>query len=225
MCVLLDCIQAYCFGPQGACAPRCCALSTIPQIRSCLNPGTGSGNGGGGGGGGVTAAPPPSNTDCSSMMGLLSSCEKATPSFTQLSPAAQATCLCLDDTGHYDPASDDTFDDVASACYDWARTSNTAWAATVSNGGALGFCTTYAAALAASVTSSAAGLGVSSTASSSRAPGSVSITSSPIPGASESAGGVPSSSTKSSKAPGHLAVTPFSHFAAVVFSVYCMLLV
>jgi hypothetical protein len=78
----------------------------------------------------------PNAAGCSFAAYGLTFCASATPSFTGLSYASQAQCLCYDNSGNFIP---DAFDDAISSCYNYAVTADPTDAPDISS--LLGFCT------------------------------------------------------------------------------------
>lgn len=81
----------------------------------------------------------PNLSVCATALSGLSACEQATPSFTALSSAAQATCLCYNSGGDYAGAA---FDDPWSSCVAFAQTADTSDYPALSS--VLGFCSSFA---------------------------------------------------------------------------------
>jgi hypothetical protein len=117
---IIDCVEQYC---KYDCAPKCCALTTLSEVRSCL--------------GGTTPTPTdPNYAACGTAIRIISACQTIIPTFSAASTAELERCMCYQDDGTFYPQE---FDDGISACDSYFATAQPTLVPVVES--YLGFCT------------------------------------------------------------------------------------
>jgi hypothetical protein len=97
--IATDCVEQYC---KYDCAPKCCALSALSDIRSCL--------------GDSSSTPTPTDPNysaCGTAIRIISACQTIIPTFSGASTAELEQCMCYENDGTFFPSE---FDDGISAC-------------------------------------------------------------------------------------------------------------
>ncbi|PNP46103.1 hypothetical protein TGAMA5MH_02138 [Trichoderma gamsii] len=139
------CVKNFCQGEPygfGSCTvdftgipTECCSQSTVGDIAQCMAEFQQQN------GFGVF------HDACLAVERYVSSCEKAVSNFDSSSYKDQASCLCYDDNNNYDP---DTWDNAVATCVSTGQSAHpTIWSALEKNSGAIGLCTKFADAAAA----------------------------------------------------------------------------
>jgi hypothetical protein len=120
--ITTDCVEQYC---KYDCAPKCCALSTLSNIRSCL--------------GDSSSTPTPTDPNysaCGTAIRIISACQTIIPTFSAASTAELEQCMCYENDGTFFPSE---FDNGISACDAYFATASPSLVPVVSS--YLGFCT------------------------------------------------------------------------------------
>lgn len=138
---------------------------------------------------------------CLAVERYVANCEKVISNFDSSSYKEQASCLCYGDNNNYDP---DTWDNAVATCVSTGQSAHpTIWSALEKNSGAIGLCTKFADAAAATGPATT-GPGpaptdsASFTATGDASPGTTARGDSPTPTETGSAVGSPTGSSKQS---------------------------
>lgn len=136
---------------------------------------------------------------CLAVERYVANCEKAVSNFDSSSYKEQASCLCYNDNNKYDP---DTWDNAVATCVSTGQSAHpTIWSALEKNSGAIGLCTKFADAAAATGPATSGPVPTDSTsltATGDASPGTTAGSDSPTPTETGSAVTNPTGSSKQS---------------------------